>query len=161
MKKDIHNYFEIKQMGYLEESATLSLYYKESLNNDCLYIYVIYRFGWGIRSPLMIAMLYNTINRILSFSIMETDVETKELKPVLSSHDEKDVVVINDDNWVDKLFNCMPQNQSDIYDVDNYSIFLKKADGERWLFILDGHQDFYKPFEPIFEIVRSCIFGLR
>lgn len=145
-------------MGYLEKSATLSPYYIESLNNDCLYIYVIYRFGWGIHSPIMIAMLYNTVNRNLSFSIMEIGVETKKMKPFLSSHVEKGVEVINDDNWVDKLFICEPQNLINIYDVDNYSIFLKKADRERWLFILDGHQEFYKPYEPIFEIVKSCIF---
>ena len=147
-------------MGYLEESSTLSQYYIESLNNDCLYIYVVYRFSWGIHSPIIMAMLYNTINRKLCFSIMEIGVEAKIMKPFLSSHVEKGVEVINDDNWVDKLFNCMPQNLINIYDVGNYSIFLKKADRERWLFVPDGHQEFYGPFEPIFEIVKSCIFGL-
>lgn len=146
-------------MGYLEESSILSLYYKESLSNDCLYIYVIYRFGWGRQSPIMIAMLYNTVNRRLNFSIMETDVETKTFKLFLSSHVEKGIEVINEDNWVDKLFDCKPQSLIDKYDVDNYTIFLKNRDRERWVFILEGHQEFYKPYEPIFEIVKSCIFG--
>lgn len=145
-------------MSFFEESASLSPYYQESFNNNCLYVFVIYRFGWGIKSPQMITMLYNTVTMKLSFSIMETDVD-KELKPFLSSHVEKGVEEIKDENWDDKLFDCKPQNLIDIYDVGNYSIFLKKADRERWLFIHDGHQEFYKPYKPIFEIVKSCIFG--
>lgn len=145
-------------MGAYENIATLSPYYKESLMNDCLYIYVIYRFGWGRHYPIMITFLYNLSTRKLNYSIMEVGFETNPINMYLSSHVEKGVEVINDDNWVDRLFNCKPKNLIDIYDVDNYSIFLKKANRERWLFILDGHQKFYKPYEPIFEIVKTCIF---
>lgn len=147
-------------MGLFEGFATLSPYYKESLNNDCLYVYVLYRFGWGRHSPKMITFLYNTYTHKLNYSIMEVGFETNPIGEYLSNHIEKGFVIIKDNHWVDDLFNCKPQCLMDVYDVDNYTILLKNVEKERWLFILNGHQKFYKPFEPIFEIVKSCVFGM-